>query len=1428
MSEKPIMVEDKLFVGRYEEQKRFRAALAEVKDPPARERLPYVWLLHGDGGAGKTTLAKRFRDIALFEAPFANQFEIMWVDWEDERKKFPGLQVGRQAITAETVFKVLHAAAIRQRWGRQFAAYRKAMKQRDVAAKKVAEAITGSSDWDELDVLRTIGVDALAKIVRLRLPMIGKTGEELLEAFLSVGVQVTAEQAAKLRTAIETHLRAHLKASYFDYFLNPYEQVALALARGVEKVSKAKPLIVVLDSYEIVDQNDIWVRSIVRAAGPRVLWIISGRNDLVESRQFGQEYFKGYADDMPRRLQAYKMLPLSLADIRQYFSHSLPGRELSDPELEAISRVTRGIPLAVKEAADILRAGASLAELVGDINDAGASNQIVQRMTDRYLQHVVAEADKQAIYSLALADGDVELLRAMLKPAGKGRFDLEELLRRLERDYASVHADRARLHDHPQIFIREYLQAHVRRTSERVEGLNQRAVEHLRKRLAALEKGLPRLEQRCQDDNWVQAALALCEHLFWLDEAEAWRWAVPRYVEGVAYSPDLRDGMVKVIGDWRGLSESTARLYAVMQAAAEDDQKLLKVLTRLEERGFLSDDYGAERQAILHIQRGNLLLRQRQQAAALGWYERAEAGLPKEGRLLRERLAEAYELLVPRLIWADDPHSAAYSPVAERLLSTVLSWFPKRHYAWYLLGVNQAAADNHEEAIKALQEAVTLNAAHVASFNALGCIYLAQKQVDQAQEAYQAALKLDPKSPMALAGLGDVHRARGQAQEAVPNYEKALAQDSRMPAGHIGLGIALLALDRPKQALAAFQRAQALKPDLAVVQVGLGDVYQALGNSDQALAAYQKANELDPQYAAAYVGMGHLYRQRGRSDAALAAFNQAIAMDPGHAPAYSGLGDVHAGAQRPEQAMRAYEQAIQLGQATSVTYDSLAQAYRLSGRYQQALDAHQEAKSLDPAYAPSYENLGEVYMALGCYEEACMAYDESLAAQPPPPRPATLSGKGDALLALSRLDEAQATYEQALAQDQLFAHAYRGLGAVHRAQGELDKAREAFGHGVELAPQDADMQVGLGDVYLAEKQFKKALAVYQKALELDSADSRAQRGLGDVYYALNMPNAAREAYENALNQEPTLAAAYLGLGQVFTDQGNHRQAIASLRQAARYAPNNPAPAVQLGRLYTQTGHYDDAGAALQHAAQLRPQDPAIFEGLGDLERAQGRLPEAIAAYRRALEHQPQQASSHIRLGEVYNQLGRTQEALAAFQGALAAAPKDAAALTGLGQVCLSVERPQEAVAQLQQAVQSDPYYGPAYVGLADAHHALGQDAAALEHYRRALELDAGNAAAHLGLGRIHQQAGRLEDAAEAYRQAIAGRPDWAAAYNYLGETLTALGRTDQALESFQQSLSRQADQAAAQRGLGELYLRLGRPDEAAASFQMATDLDASD
>ena len=110
-----IYVDQQLFFGRVREQREFRTALMEVLAERDDDGLPYVVLLYGDGGIGKTTLSKRLRDIAMLEPPFEGGFECLWIDWETERKRTVELQVGRAFIQPETVFDVIHRHG-RARW----------------------------------------------------------------------------------------------------------------------------------------------------------------------------------------------------------------------------------------------------------------------------------------------------------------------------------------------------------------------------------------------------------------------------------------------------------------------------------------------------------------------------------------------------------------------------------------------------------------------------------------------------------------------------------------------------------------------------------------------------------------------------------------------------------------------------------------------------------------------------------------------------------------------------------------------------------------------------------------------------------------------------------------------------------------------------------------------------------------------------------------------------------------------------------------------------------------------------------------------------------------------------------------------------------------------------------------------------------------
>ncbi|ESA35138.1 heat repeat-containing protein [Leptolyngbya sp. Heron Island J] len=119
------MSQSLFFLGRTQEQDQFRRVLEQyvpssfvhkrlptfaswVGQGPKLPDEPYIFLFHGPGGMGKTTLTRRLKDLVTTE--FQGQYQTLLVDWDQERDLNMELQQGHGDIDPQTVLDVLHKA----------------------------------------------------------------------------------------------------------------------------------------------------------------------------------------------------------------------------------------------------------------------------------------------------------------------------------------------------------------------------------------------------------------------------------------------------------------------------------------------------------------------------------------------------------------------------------------------------------------------------------------------------------------------------------------------------------------------------------------------------------------------------------------------------------------------------------------------------------------------------------------------------------------------------------------------------------------------------------------------------------------------------------------------------------------------------------------------------------------------------------------------------------------------------------------------------------------------------------------------------------------------------------------------------------------------------------------------------------------------
>lgn len=959
MPERIISQDGEIFLGRVDEQERFRDGLRGVKaktsvfarmrgllDDEDKPEIPIVFLISGIGGMGKTRLTRRLCDIARQEEEFKGDFTVLYLDWEERKEKDLRLNT-HEAVTAEAVYENIYSLFRDAGFGREFDDYEDAVRKRADAETDVSKELNQKTEGgDRYAILRELGGKGLVWLVRsgavggVPIPVPEEPTAKAFEAIIGGG----AEALARAREQATTFLRATLTdPDAFDLFILPNETLARKLASGIRAAARSKPIVIAMDTYEIADSPDPWLREAIKNAGQRTVWIISGRNDLAESRsQYGQSAFRGYRSDFPS--EHLRVLPLgefSLQDIAEYFSWRAPDRPLDSVSLDAIGHATLSIPLAVREAAALWASGNTLETITGDIPERAGREKIVQIMTERFLLHCLHDPqhpdDKEKLYAMALAHRpDPDLLAAMLESD-----NLEADLGDLERRHSFVFIGEMKLHAAAEAFLREYLMHELRRSSIEVKAIHQRAIDHLEERRKDREKSALTLEARVDDERWVNSILGLTHHQFWLGEDEGFDILIPAFIGGLAYDQDFARSLLEAADS---ISESFTRKGAKRLKTLQkglgwrlEEEEEHKLLTELDSTSKLwqRDDNTDERRAILALRTGQSLLRRGKKYDALVTYEAATAWIPADGKVLTENFSSALSELSSQFIWPENSFTSKPTKEGEKASALAFRLYPNNGFAAYNYAVALDENGESEKAIEFHLKAIEINNG-AAEYNALGRAYSNLNRYDDAIAAYQQAIEIDPAYSYAYNGLGVVY-------------------------SH---------LDRHDEAIAAYQQAIKIDPAYSNAHTGLGSVYRALSRHDEAMAAYQQAIDIDPANANPHISLGNVYHDLSRYEEAIAAFERAIELNPDHAYAHNGLGVANVITGDFEKALLFFLNAAQIEPENGSIQSSIISTLLRLGRDEEAQRHMVTARNLiatDSAYNRA------------CFESVCGNADEAVA-----------------------------------------------------------------------------------------------------------------------------------------------------------------------------------------------------------------------------------------------------------------------------------------------------------------------------------------------------------------------------------------------------------------------------------------------------------------
>src|SRR5712692_10062204 len=146
--------------------------------------------------------------------------------------------------------------------------------------------------------LRGLTVEAIRGAVRTYIPGSGVVVDNpSIKAATDEAAKLTQEQISR----VHDRLRDKLGNKLGDY-LDAALRLGLALVHDLHDFARNVPLLICFDTYEEIDEGDRLLRVVMRAAGLRVGWVLTGRDNLwagpgQTDRSIAVEY--GYKEIVP-------------------------------------------------------------------------------------------------------------------------------------------------------------------------------------------------------------------------------------------------------------------------------------------------------------------------------------------------------------------------------------------------------------------------------------------------------------------------------------------------------------------------------------------------------------------------------------------------------------------------------------------------------------------------------------------------------------------------------------------------------------------------------------------------------------------------------------------------------------------------------------------------------------------------------------------------------------------------------------------------------------------------------------------------------------------------------------------------------------------------------------------------------------------------
>ena len=296
------------------------------------------------------------------------------------------------------------------------------------------------------------------------------------------------------------------------------------------------------------------------------------------------------------------------------------------------------------------------------------------------------------------------------------------------------------------------------------------------------------------------------------------------------------------------------------------------------------------------------------------------------------------------------------------------------------LGALEFQTGHNDRAKSYFERAIQIRPENAAGYEALGALYLQQKEPAKARDTLEKCLAQLKNSKPSLAyylSLCQAYLDLKQTTEAVRVARDGLRQLGDNLELYSFLGTALGELDRPDEAITAFNQSLALNANAPNPNYNLGLLLLNLGRTDEAILSLKRSLTQQPTFPNALTLLGKIEMDAGRWESAEIYLRPLIESHPEIAEARQLMAHWHLRAgvaaeakKDSAKAERHYREGAKLNPNHAELQANLGVLCLVQGRFADAVEPLEAYHRLQPNNPQTSLFLGQVYAATGRTTEA--------------------------------------------------------------------------------------------------------------------------------------------------------------------------------------------------------------------------------------------------------------------------------------------------------------------------------------------------------------------------------------------------------------------------------------------------------------------------